>query len=114
MVLEQKAVNYSLIPAIAMAAYTTYKVILSAKSFVKTRRGQQLSVTMLRSVSFVDALVSVLSLQYTLIMTVDGAIVGDMFVLCAVSSFAFWIALVAISVFTLIGAVKKFRSHKTQ
>ncbi len=106
MVLQKKAVEYSSIPAIAAAAYTTYKIIVSTKNIVKTRRMNHISVKILRTVGFVDALVSVLTLQYTLIMTFGGGMDKDMFVLCAVTSFGIWMALVILSVNLLLQAIR--------
>ncbi len=105
MVLQQKDVNYSEIPAIMIAAYTVYKIVTATINFIKTRKSTHLSVKILRNINFVDALVSVLSLQYTLIMTFNGGISGNMFTVCALSSFAIWAFIAVISVLTLIGAV---------
>ncbi len=63
--MQQKDINYSEIPALTIAAYTTYKITAASINIVKTRKGKHLSVKILRNVNFVDALVSVLSLQYT-------------------------------------------------
>lgn len=107
MVMQQKEIHYTAIPAIAIAAYTTYKVTMSAKHFIKTRKSNHLSIKMLRNINFVDALVSVLSLQYTLIMTFDGgSIKKDMHTLCAISSLIIWGWIIVISVFTLSRAIK--------
>ncbi len=105
MVLQQKDVNYSEIPAIMIAAYTVYKIVTATINFIKTRKSTHLSVKILRNINFVDALVSVLSLQYTLIMTFNGGISGNMFTVCVLSSFAIWALIAVISVLTLIGAV---------
>ena len=106
MVLRQKSVEFTMIPAIAVAAYTFYKVIMATYNFVKTRRMQNLSVTMLRNINFVDALVSVLTLQYMMIMTFNGANDSDMIYVCAVSSIVIWLFLVAISILSVIKAAK--------
>lgn len=106
MALEQKAVNYSAIPAITMAAYTVYKIVSATRNYIKTRRQNHLSVKILRNVNFIDALASILSLQYTLIMTFGGGSIGEMRTLCAVSSFAIWALIIVISVLNLIRAVQ--------
>lgn len=106
MATEQKAVDYSEIPAITIAAYTVYKIVSATVNYFKTRSGNHLSVRILRNVNFIDALVSLLSLQYTLIMTFGGGFDGDMRILCAVSSFAVWALIIVISVITLIRAVR--------
>lgn len=110
MVMQKKLVDYSTIPAITMATYTTYKIIISARSYLGNKKQRHLSVQMLKIISFVDALVSVLTLQYTLIMTFGNGIEGDMLTLCAVSSFAIWGLLIAVSVHTLVKAVRLRRS----
>ena len=106
MVLQQKAVAYSVIPAITVAAYTVFKIVTSSVSYVKTRKTANLGVRAFKNLNFIDALVSVLSLQYTLLMTFGDGITGDMFTLCAVTSFAVWTLLVAVSVTNLIKAIK--------
>lgn len=106
MLLQMKTVNYSAVSAIAIAAYTTYKTIISTRNIIKTRKICHLSLKILRTVNFVDALVSVLTLQYSLIKIFGGGIDKDMFVLCAVSSFAIWILLIGLSFKALLQAIK--------
>lgn len=112
MVLQKKAVNYSAIPAITTAAYTTYKIILSVRNVVKARKERHLSLKILRTINFVDALVSVLTLQYTLIMTFGGGEDRNMFVLCAVTSFIVWAVILFISLFSLTQAVKLRKKNR--
>ena len=38
MVMQGKSVNYSEIPAIAVAAYTVFKIVTATMSYVKTRK----------------------------------------------------------------------------
>ncbi|MDE7083514.1 MAG: hypothetical protein K2O89_07430 [Clostridia bacterium] len=105
MVMQGKSVNYSEIPAIAVAAYSVFKIVTSSVSYAKTRKFSNLGVTALKNVNFIDALVSVLTLQYTLLMTFGDGIKGDMFTLCAVSSFAILALLIAVSVTNLVKAI---------
>ena len=114
MVLQQKNVNYSEIHAIMIAAYTVYKIVTATINFIKTRKSNHLSVKILRNINFVDALVSIISLQYTLIMTFNDGTLGDIFTLCATSTFAIWAFITVISVLTLIEAVKIIKSQKAQ
>lgn len=106
MVLQKRYVNYSEVTAIAIAAYTVYKVTLSAVNLKKTRRNFHLGIKILKDVNFIDALVSVLNLQYTLVMTFGGGVEGDMFTLCAFTCGAVWTIIAAFSVYTFITAVK--------
>ena len=106
MVLQKKTVNYSSIPEITAAAYTTYKIVLATINIIKTRKERHLSIKILRTVNFVDALVSVLTLQYTLIITFGGGMDKDTFILCAISSFAVWALLIALSLKSLFKSIK--------
>lgn len=106
MLRQKRPINYSEIPAISVAAYTTYKIIVSAVNFAKTRNIGNLSVKLLKNINFIDALVSVLSLQYTLIMTFGGAVDSDMFVLCTVSSLLIWLFLVGLSFLSVLGSIE--------
>ena len=107
MALQKKEVNFSSVHAITIAAYTTYKIVMSAINFSKAKKNGNLSVKMLRNVNLVDALVSVLSLQYTLVMTFGGGIEGDMLFLCAFSSLAVWGFLIILSVVNAVKSRKK-------
>lgn len=111
MVLQKKTVTYSTIPAIAVAAYTTYKIVISTINIIKTRKEPHLSLKILRTVNFVDALVSVLTLQYTLIITFGGVMDKEMFILSAVSSFAIWALLIVLSLKSLFQSVKLKKEH---
>ncbi len=107
MVMQKKTVQYSPIPAIATAAYTTYKVAFSTRNFIKSRKEPRGGIKILRCLNFVDALVSVLSLQYVLVMTFGSGVEGSMLSLCAVTSFTVWTVILAISVAALVRAVAK-------
>lgn len=110
MVLQKKNVEYSTIPAITIASYTTYKVIIATVNYIKTRKQQHLSVIILKNINLIDALVSILSLQYVLIITFGNGIEGEMLVVSSISTFAVWIMILAVSIVTLINAVKiKFK-----
>lgn len=84
MVLSRRPVGLGLIPAIAAAAYTTYKMTAAAVGLGKKNGnvfGRELGV-----LRFADALVSVLVLQNTLITVMAGEVSGGMFRLAAVTS----------------------------
>lgn len=106
MVLQEKAIDYTAIPAIAIAAYTVFKIVTSSISYAKTRKMKNLGVRSFKNLNFIDALVSVLTLQYTLLMTFGDGITGEMLTLCAITSFGIWALLIAVSVMNLIQSVK--------
>ena len=100
MVVLDKPVTMGLVPAIAMAAYTTWKVTMASIHICRQRRrsGGNILVTELRTVNFIDALVAILALQNTLIM-VKGAAGGKNSIL-PVSAASSAMVLVAILVIT--------------
>lgn len=112
MVLQKKVIHFSELPAIANAAYTTYKLVSAAVNFKKSKKHANLSVRMLKNINFIDSLVSLLSLQYVLIMTFGEGVTGDMFVWCAISSFAIWGIIVVSSIKSLVKAVKIKKTYK--
>lgn len=105
MVKFEKPVNIGLIPAITMAAYTTYKLTMASVHIRKQRRIRQNNVLIseLRTINFIDALVSVLTLQNTLIMVKQAeSSVNDMIILSAVSSAAIYIVIIFTTIRLLV------------
>ena len=100
MVLDKPA-SMGLIPAIAMAAYTTGKVIMVSIHIARLRRSPRGNILIagLRTVNFIDALVSILTLQNTLIM-VSGttAETSAMLPLSAASSGVIYVVIAAITI----------------
>lgn len=115
MVVQAKPVNMGQIPSIAMAAYTTCKIVMA---FIHIRRKEYRSsrnilVTELRTINVIDALVSVLTLQNTLIMvnqTKDGS--QDMFRVSAASSAMIYIAVIVITIRMLQKGWKQLRCDR--
>lgn len=101
MVMLDKPVSMGLIPAIAMATYTTWKITLASIHMGRQRQrsGGNILVAELRTVNFIDALVAILTLQNTLIM-VTGTTTGEnyMLPLSAASSAVIYAVIVAITV----------------
>lgn len=100
MALMQKPVDIGLIPAIAMAVYTTYKVTMASIHVRRQarRQGGDILITALRSIHFIDALFSILILQNTLIMVNNGASVPErILALAAISSAIIYMAIVLVT-----------------
>lgn len=96
MVLDQRPIQTGLIPAIASAAYTTYRIsaaVVKLKRTNGTILDQELSM-----IRLVDALVSILVLQNTLIIAVEGGISPRLFRLVAISSAGILLLVFAVSV----------------
>lgn len=96
MVLDRRPVRTGMIPAITSAAYTTYKI--SAASVRMKRANGSVPDRQLSMIRLVDALVSVLVLQNTLIVAVDGGISPRLFYLTAISSAGIFLLILAVSV----------------
>ena len=101
LVLLQKPVALSLIPAIAMAAYTTYKIVMASVNLKRRTRSENRLVRLLRMINFIDALVSILTLQNTLIMVNMKDESNRMLSLTAVTSAAIMLAVLALSIAAL-------------
>ena len=110
MVVMERPVDIGLIPAIAMATYTTYKVTIASVRVRRQRRSPDgdILISELRTVNFIDALVSVLTLQNTLIMVnQDQAGEDDMFILSAVSSAAIYAVIVFVTAYMMVKGSKR-------
>lgn len=112
MVVRQKPVDMTLIPAITMAAYTTYKVVMSSVNLKRRKRSSDRLVRLLRTINFIDALVSVLSLQNTLIMVNMKGDGSEMLTLSAITSAAIMFAVLALSIAAMIKGVISLKSRE--
>lgn len=102
MVTLQKPVDMTIIPAITMAAYTTYKVVMASVNLKRRKRTSDRLVRLLRTINFIDALVSVLSLQNTLIMVNMKGDGMEMLTLTAITSAAIMLTVLALSVAAMV------------
>ena len=102
MVVRQKPVNMSLIPAIGLAAYTTYKIIMASVNLRQRKKTSDSFVRLLRTISFIDALVSILTLQNTLLMVNLKDEGTEMLTLSAVTSAAVMLAVLALAISTMV------------
>ncbi|MCD7732089.1 MAG: hypothetical protein LUH56_01420 [Oscillospiraceae bacterium] len=98
MVMFEKPVGYPLYVAIAMAAYTTYKIIMASVNFgsKKKKLSGNILISELRAINLIDAIVSVMSLQNTLIMVNGGA--ESMLTLSAITSGAMYALVLVITI----------------
>lgn len=98
LVLLQKPVKMSLIPAIAMASYTTYKIVMASVNLKKRKKSENRLIRLLRTINFIDALVSILTLQNTLIMVNLKGEGNQMLTLSAFTSAAIMLTVLVLSV----------------
>lgn len=107
MVRQQKPVSLTLIPAIAMATYTTYKVVMASVNLRKRKASSDSLVWLLRTISFIDALVSILTLQNTLIMVNSSGENLAILPLTAISSALVWIAVLGMSLSAIMKGIRQ-------
>lgn len=112
MVVLDKPVSMGLIPAIAMATYTTWKITMASIHIRRQRRRPigNILVAELRTVNFIDALVAILTLQNTLIM-VNQETPGQnaMLPVSAASSGVIYAVIVAITIRMLQKGLRAFK-----
>ena len=117
MVVLDKPVSMGLIPAIAMAAYTTWKITMASIHIGRQRRrsGGNVLVAELRTVNFIDALVAILTLQNTLIMVKRAAADENaMLPVSAASSGVIYAVIVAITIRKLQKGLRETNSPVCQ
>ncbi len=107
MVRQLKPVSLTLIPAITMAAYTTYKVIMASVNLRKRKASSDSLVWLLRTISFIDALVSILTLQNTLIMVNSNGEDSGMLPLTAITSALVWVSVLILSINVITRAARR-------
>lgn len=100
MCLFRKTVNVSTITAITIATYTFYKVVVSIIKLSKIKNRQSALLVASDNVDFVDAIMSILTLQNTLILTF-GSVTKSISILCVVTSSLFVIMLIIFSLIVL-------------
>ena len=79
----------------------------------KRRVSSDSLVWLLRTISFIDALVSILTLQNTLIMVNSHGENMKMFQLTAVTSAVVWIAILLLSAVAIVKGIRRVKSEKT-
>ena len=112
MALFAKPVYLGLNAAIAMAAYTAWKITMASVHLLRQRRRPSGSILVLelRTVNFIDALVSILTLQNTLIMvqeTEHGT--RHMLPLSAASSAVIYAVIVSLTLRMLRNGMKRLK-----
>ncbi len=97
---QKKAVSMGQIAAIAIAAYTTYKITMATVSYFKYKKTDNLSLEGLKIISVKEAIVSVMTLQNTLISVFGDP--EDMLALTAWTNLGMLALMIGISVFRLV------------
>jgi hypothetical protein len=91
--------------------YTTFRIVMASVNLKKRKSSPDCLVRLLRTVSFVDALVAILTLQNTLIMVSSGADAGTMLPLTAVTGAAVWLAAFLLSVGAVARGIRQLKEE---
>jgi uncharacterized membrane protein len=98
MIKGERKYDWGLIPAIAIASYTFYRITMAIIHYVKSRKNDNSLVRQLRTFNLIDSLVALLTLQNTMIIANEGEIAGEMKSLSIISSAIIWLVIVLVSV----------------
>lgn len=109
LILNKRTYSLGLIPAIAMAAYTTYSITMAIINFSKSKTNNNLLLNNIRIVNVIAALMSVIVLQNTLILA-NGAMEEGMQELSIYTTFAI---IASILIILVIQFIKCSRRNKT-
>lgn len=110
MVFQKREVNLGSVSAISVATYTTVKIILAVKNYRKTAKQTVRQACTRRAVNLVDAIVSLLTLQNTLIATNGGATSNEMRLLSAVSGVIAFVLIMIISAESFVHIKKTLKN----
>ena len=116
MVVLDKPVTMGLIPAIAMAAYTTWKITMASLhiNWQRRRASGNILIAELRTVNLIDALVAILTLQNTLIMVKrTDAGENSMLPVSAASSAVIYVVIVVITLRMLYRGLRQINRQET-
>lgn len=112
MIRGDRPYNLGMIPAITMAVYTTYRIVMAVMNYSKSGKNENIQERQLGTANLIDALVAVLTLQNTMIIASDGEITQEMRILSIVSSTAIWLVIMALTVLSLGYSLKKVKDPK--
>ncbi len=111
-VLQEKPMNYSEIIAIALAAYTFYKIAFAIKNVVGARKHKNPQIQTFRNIGLAEAAISLVSLQMALVATFSET-GTDMTVLNALTGFTACALTIAMGIFMIINGTKLIKQRNS-
>ncbi len=112
LVLQRRPVNMTLVPAIAVAAYSFYRITLASINLVKKKVSDNYIVHLLRTINFVEALLSIMILENTLMMVKNSGEQTSLLPLTAGTGALIWLALMILSIHNLCKNQKPLPENK--
>ena len=111
LLLDKRTYNLGLIPSIASAAYTTYSIVVSILNMKKAKSAPSPIIKQISLVNIVNALMSILVLQNTLILA-NGGYTDDLKKLSIASSVGIIILIIIIEIYQFIMVITKQGAFK--
>lgn len=105
MIRNERIINSSTIPAIAIAAYTTYKIVMVVRKYLYIKKSNEIFEREILILNVIECGASILTLQNTLIVVTDGYNI-DMVILSIVSSITILLFLIVIIIVYWIKNIK--------
>lgn len=102
MINHQRPVNLDMISAITVATFTTYKIFIAIKNFFNNRKLNSLFNKQISTINLVSAIVSILTMQNTLIVVSEEGYTDDMKILSIISTIVMLISIACISIVSMI------------
>ena len=112
MIFFQREVNVGIITAIAIAVHTVYKVVVASVDLKKRKKSTNILVKEVTIINFIDALVSIMVMQNTLIMTMGEEKDPAMLILSSTASAIMMIAAIGLNIFNVVSTKKHLDSSK--
>lgn len=112
MIRNERPVSLGMIPAIAVAVYTVYKITTAIASYKKNRVRAKIGMRQAVTFDLLDAIMSVLTLQNTLILVSSGEIDDTMRILCSITSLVAVLVGAAISILSFARLLREDLSEK--
>ena len=106
LLLDKRTYNLGLIPSIASAAYTTYSIVVSILNMKKSKNADSPIIKQISLVNIVNALMSILVLQNTLILA-NGGYTDDLKKLSIASSVGIIVLIIIIEIHQFIMVITK-------
>ncbi len=88
---------------ITIALYAFVKLTLAITGFVKTRKNHRLYVKTVNGISFVDAVVSIYSLQKSMLVSFEGMTPGDITLFNTISGIGMCVIVICVGLYLIIG-----------
>ncbi len=101
---KKPAVDLGMIPTIAVAAYTTYKIIIACVNYSRSKKSEILSLHGLKIISLKEAILSIITLQYAMVATFGNA--TEMRALTTATNLGMYLSMLVISILQIIKLIK--------